>query len=279
VASAGAFTINGVTFNAAATDTAANLITQINQASAQTGVVASYDAVNTRIVLNTQAYGSRQVINFTDSAGVLRNGGAGFSTASGTDAIATATVGTATALFTGSKNGTDGLTLTDADGNTFRITQGANAVMGAPATVGQVTVGTSQFQVGANANQTVSLSLGNMAASQLGTGVAAGVNFANLDLTTTAGANQAIQVIDAAITQVTSTRGQIGAFQADVLESNIRSLGVAEQNLSAANSTISDTDVAAEMTSFTKEQILQQSGMAVLAQANNMPQAVLKLLG
>jgi flagellin len=277
VAAAGSFSINGVTFNASAADTAATLVDSINKAQGQTGVVAVYDATNTHITLSTSAYGSSQTINLTDSNGVIRNGGAGFTTASGTDALATTTIGTATALFTGSKNGTDGLTLTDADGNTLRLTSAGNAT--GSHTVGQVTVGSSQFQIGANANQTASLSLSNMSASQLGTGVASGVNLSNLDLTTTAGANQAIQVIDAAINQVTSARGQIGSFQNYVLQSNIRSLGVAQTNLSAAKSTITDTDVAAEMTAFTKEQILQQSGMSVLAQANALPQSVLKLLG
>jgi flagellin len=112
----------------------------------------------------------------------------------------------------------------------------------------------------------------------LGTGVQPGFNLANIDLTTTSGANLAIQIVDAAITQVTAARGHIGAFQSDIMESNIRSLGVATENLTSADSTIRDTDIASEMTQFTKEQILAQSGVSVLAQANQMPQAVLKLL-
>ncbi len=273
----GSFSINGTTFTTNAADTALQVVAQINQASPQTGVVASYDAANTNILLQTVKYGSTQIINLTDANGVFL-AAAGTASASGTDALATVTVGANTAAFTGSKNGKDGLSLTDADGNTLTLTNAANAVAGAPSVVGQVNVGSAQLQIGANAFQTTSLSLGNMAATQIGTGVAAGVNFANIDLTTVSGANQAIQVIDAAIDQVTSARGNIGSFQADILESNIRSLGVAKENLSAADSTIRDTDVAAEMTNFTKEQILQQTGMSVLAQANQMPQAVLKLL-
>ncbi|MEL4383301.1 flagellin, partial [Shewanella algae] len=63
-----------------------------------------------------------------------------------------------------------------------------------------------------------------------------------------------------------TARGNIGNFQRNVLESNIRSLGVASENLSAANSTITDTDVASETTNYTKLQILQQAGISVLAQ-------------
>jgi flagellin len=64
----------------------------------------------------------------------------------------------------------------------------------------------------------------------------------------------------------------------NVLESNVRSLGVAKENLAATESQIRDVDIAEEMTSYTKLQILQQSGLSVLAQANSAPQSVLSLL-
>ena len=82
----------------------------------------------------------------------------------------------------------------------------------------------------------------------------------------------------AAISEVSRSRGLIGNFQRNVVESNIRSLGTAKENLSATESSIRDTDVAEEMTYYTKLQILQQSGLSVLAQANQAPQAVLSLL-
>ena len=122
------------------------------------------------------------------------------------------------------------------------------------------------------------MSLGNFAANQLGIGAVTGLNLSNLDLTSAAGATSAITVIDAAINQVSTDRGSIGNFQTNVLQSNINSLNAAQQNLSATESSIADTDIAAEMTNFTKLQILQQSGMAVLSQANSQPQAVLSLL-
>jgi flagellin len=158
------------------------------------------------------------------------------------------------------------------------LTQVGNSTSVANATVGQVLVGASQFQIGANAGQTTNLSLGNFVASQIGGGVVTGKNLGNLDVTTATGASDSIKVIDAAIDQITRSRGQIGSFQRNIMESNIRSLGVARENLAATESSIRDTDVAAEMTTFTKAQILQQAGMAVLAQANQAPQAVLSLL-
>lgn len=277
VGNAGSFSINGVTFTVSASTTNQELLDQINAAQGQTGVYATHNG--TAIVLNTTAYGSNARIDLTDASGVIRNGGAGSDSATGVNALATVQVGTATALFTSSQNGNNGLTLSDADGNTIRLTAAGNVTASVQnATIGQVTVGSSQFQIGANAGQTTNLSLGNFAASQLGEGVVAGFNMSNLDMTSASGANDAMKVIDAAIEQVSKARGQIGSFQRNILESNIRSLGVARESLAATESTIRDTDVAAEMTNFSKWQILQQAGMSVLAQANQAPQAVLSLL-
>ncbi|MBI1755809.1 MAG: hypothetical protein HYR64_01715 [Fimbriimonas ginsengisoli] len=272
----GSFTINGVTFNVAATDTAQQVADQINHASGQTGVAAFYDAAGTQITIQTVKFGSGQTINLADANGAFL-AAAGSSSATGVDALASVAVGALSALFTGSVNGTDGLTLSDTDGNSLRLTEGGNAVA-ASATLGQVNVGSAQFQIGSDSGQTASLSLGNFASSQLGQGVSSGVNLSNIDLTTASGASTAIQVIDKAVDDVTKARGQMGSFQRNVLESNIRSLGTAQENLAATESNIRDTDVAAEMTNFTKLQILQQAGMSVLAQANQAPQAVLALL-
>jgi len=77
---------------------------------------------------------------------------------------------------------------------------------------------------------------------------------------------------------VSKLRGDMGAFQKNILESNTRSLSVAKENLTASESSIRDVNFAEEITRFTKFQILQQAGMAVLGQANFAPQAVLQLI-
>jgi flagellin len=87
----------------------------------------------------------------------------------------------------------------------------------------------------------------------------------------------ALVKIDAALTNVTSTRSDIGSYQ-NRLESTIANLGVSVENLSASKSRITDTDMAQEMTNFSKLQILQQAGTAMLGQANQLPQSVLSLL-
>jgi flagellin len=274
---AGSFSLNGVAFTTSSTTTGQQVIDQINAAQGQTGVAASFNG--TAIVLNSTSYGSTSRIDLADANGIVRAGGAGSTSATGANALATVQVGTATALFTSSQNGNDGLTLSDADGNTIKLTSAGNVTASVQnQTLGQVIVGNSSFQIGANAGQSTNLSLGNFAASQLGGGVVSGLNLSNLDITTATGASNALKVIDAAVDQVSKSRGQIGSFQRNVLESNIRSLGTARENLAATESTIRDTDVAAEMTNFTKLQILQQAGMSVLSQANSAPQAVLNLL-
>ena len=275
VASAGSFTVNGSTFTATATTTAADLINKINQASDSTGVVASYEG--TAIKLKTTDYGANAKIDLVDSAGVFA-ASAGASSNAGVDAVASVTVGSTTALFTGSQNGSSGLTLSDKDGNTINLTSAGNATFSATA-VGQVVAGTSQFQIGANAGQTAQLSLGNFASTELGKGAVTGKDLSTMNLTTASDATDALKVIDKAISDVTSARGKIGNFQRNVLESNSRALGVAKENLSATQSQIADVDVAEEMTNYTKLQILQSTGMAILSQAKSAPQSVLQLLG
>ena len=106
----------------------------------------------------------------------------------------------------------------------------------------------------------------------------AGINIstvaATLDLTTAG----VLETLDYAIGQVSESRGTLGASQ-NRLESTVRNLSVTAENLSAAESRIRDVDVAEEMMSFTRSQILQQAGTAMLSQANGVSQGALQLLG
>ena len=99
-----------------------------------------------------------------------------------------------------------------------------------------------------------------------------------MNISTQAGAQNAISVIDAAIGQIDSQRADLGAIQ-NRFQSTISNLQSISENVSAANSRVKDTDYAAETANLTKNQILQQAGTAILAQANQLPQAVLSLLG
>ena len=92
------------------------------------------------------------------------------------------------------------------------------------------------------------------------------------------GSMDALKIIDKAVTQVAVVRGELGAFQRNTLESNLSSLQIAAENMTAAESTLRDSDMAQELATFTRNQIMSQSATAQLAQANAMPQNVLRLL-
>jgi flagellin len=139
----------------------------------------------------------------------------------------------------------------------LNVTPGASAASG----TGGV------FQVGANAGESLAISIGAVDATALGT--------AGLDLTS--GASAAITAIDTAISTTSTTRATLGAYQ-NRFEHAINNLNVAVENLSASESRIRDTDMAQEMLQFTRSQILSQAGTAMLAQANQAPQNVLQLL-
>ena len=115
----------------------------------------------------------------------------------------------------------------------------------------------------------LTVSVGNMKAKSLG--------IADVDISTQAGAQAAVSKIKDAINSVSSTRGDLGAIQ-NRLEHTINNLSVTTENMTAAESRIRDTDMAKEMMSYTKNNILVQASQAMLAQANQIPQGVLQLL-
>ena len=100
----------------------------------------------------------------------------------------------------------------------------------------------------------------------------------SLDISTVAGANSAIDIVDGALSNIDSNRADLGAIQ-NRFTSTISNLSVSIENISAARGRIQDTDFASETANMTKNQILQQAGTAMLAQANQLPQSVLSLLG
>ena len=126
------------------------------------------------------------------------------------------------------------------------------------------------FQIGANELQNMGSAIGNMTAKAL--------NVDNLILTDVVSAGKAITKIDQAISRVSSQRSTLGAVQ-NRLDHTINNLGVASENITAAESRIRDADMAKEMMEFTRLNILSQSTTAMLAQANQQPQQVLQLIG
>jgi flagellin len=134
------------------------------------------------------------------------------------------------------------------------------------------------FQVGANATETLSVTIGNMGVATVGAnnGIfgAAGAG----DLLSAGNAQTALTAVSTAIGTVSDARAGLGATQ-NRLEHKINNLNATVENLSASESRIRDTDMAQEMTNFSRTQILSQAGTAMLAQANQSSQGILKLLG
>ncbi len=126
------------------------------------------------------------------------------------------------------------------------------------------------FQIGANPLQDVDAAIGDMRAGALGVD--------NILVTNQDAANRAISQLDSAIDSVSAERSKLGAVQ-NRLDHTINNLGVAAENLTAAESRVRDLDFAQEMIEFTRNQIMQQAGTSMLAQANMKPQSVLMLLG
>ena len=149
---------------------------------------------------------------------------------------------------------------TDTEFNGIKVLAGSVATAASAVTL----------QVGANSGQSIAFTVATVSASDLG--------MSGIAVSSAASASAAIASLDAAITSVTTDRATLGAIQ-NRLEQTINRLGLTSENLQAAESRIRDADLALETIDFTKNQILQQSGTAMLSQANLAPQSVLSLLG
>jgi flagellin len=136
--------------------------------------------------------------------------------------------------------------------------------------------GTTSFQIGIGdtTNDRIDVTAVDARASSIGLGSGSGV----ATVSTAAAAQSSLALIDAAISEVASLRASFGTVQ-NRLESTIRSLAVAQENTTAAESRIRDVDFASETAELTRNQVLQQAGISVLAQANVSTQSALSLLG
>jgi flagellin len=198
--------------------------------------------------------------------------------------VAGSTGVTATFTNTSAKNS---ITLTTTDGRNINLQDFANSTAGNDSISFDGTTLTEGTAVSAVKTGTVSLSStkGAIATANASAEVfaSAGVNnssfssMAAVDLSTSANASAALSVIDSALSQINSSRADLGAVQ-NRFSSTISSLQVTSENLSASRSRIQDADFAAETAALSRAQVLQQAATAMVAQANQMPQQVLQLL-
>jgi flagellin len=138
------------------------------------------------------------------------------------------------------------------------------------------------FQIGAEANQFSEYSLGSIKTNDLGRGEENSSNFdslAQISVLNSEQAQDSIRVIDKAIQEINSSRGEMGAFQKNNLESNLNYLRIAHENSVSSESVIRDADMAEEMATFTRNQIMMEASTSMLAQANQNSMTVLKLIG
>ena len=136
-----------------------------------------------------------------------------------------------------------------------------------------------EFQIGTDKGNTIKMALPNITTDKLGIGSSdGGSSLAEVDVRTPSGAASAISIVDKAISEIASSRGELGALQRSALQSNLVSLRLDAENLSAAESIIRDADVAMELAEFTRLQIMNQFAVAQAAQANVLPRNLLHLV-
>jgi len=271
--------VNGVRVDYASGDNVNDLVTKVNSKTDLTGITAVFNTVTNNIDLKTGDYGSAAKINITNSATFL--GGPSAANGTGVNAIAQVTKvvgGVEENVTDAAWQSGSGLELKDSFGDTITMREAMGSVMADYGTQFNLGVNSLRFQVGAYEGQVRNVSIGSVFANDLGGGAIEDENLSTVDVTTADGAQNAIKILDDAIKQISTQRAALGATQKNVLESSITSLNVAKENISASESTIRDTDMAEEMVNLTKNQILQQTGVAMLAQANQMPQTLLRLL-
>lgn len=296
--------INGVDIDTSGASSFASLVDAINAKSNLSGVTASRSTTNE---LNTGVFNGLD----TDDTGQLVINGTSidFNDINGADADAaieninkftaqtgvTASAGTGGSIVLTSANGAD-ISLQD-NSEAADTTNGATMLDDVPGLDGtgaaapvDVTTATT-FEAGLVLSTKVggSLSATGALAGTLNLDATAANNasavaaepddlqVSKLDISTVDGANKALATIDAALTQVSSTRAELGAIQ-NRFTAVVANLSTTSENLTASRSRIQDADFAAETANMTRGQILQQAGTAMLAQANSLPNGVLALL-
>nr|WP_309098565.1 flagellin [Fredinandcohnia onubensis] len=250
--SALSFTVNGTSFSFAVGTTNEKVAETINDAGL--GVTASFTAADLTITSNTA--GSASKLSTTLSGSLV--------TTAGTDATVT--------LSGGEQYSAQGNNVTIESGNAkgleFTVSQDLSS-LSANNTITVASNGTLNFQIGANENQEMNISIKDMRSGALGV--------SGIDVTSQTSASTAITTINKAIETVSGERSKLGAYQ-NRLDHTINNLGTSSENLTAAESRIRDVDMAKEMMEQTKNSILSQAAQAMLAQANQQPQGVLQLL-
>lgn len=259
--------------------TASAIAFAVNTNSDATGVVAKMNNASNAasgIQFDSIGYGSTNFVSVTAQTGTFttkNTAGQDETRTTGVDAVAT---------INGQRVIGNGLEL-KLNTSSLNVDMTLNSDFGAGKTNFAITGGGAMFQLGPQvvSNEQVSIGIQSVAADNLGNGNVGWLS----DIATGGSASlvsgnaaQASQIVQTAISQVADLSGRLGAFQTDTLDTNVDSLNVALENVTSSESSIVDTDFAAETANLSRAQILVQAGTSVLATANSTPQDVLSLL-
>lgn len=277
----GATSSDGVS-TASASGSAIAKAAAINAISGDTGVTAKVNATTVSATATSAASSSTGIVingvAIDDTAAATSGGSAKLRAAEIVAAIneksnLTGVVATLTAGTTG------GYTLTAADGRNINIAVNSAGASGLSAgtTLADIDLSSTSSSGIVLSGAGATAAIIGSAATTADAAASAGAGVSSLDLSTASGAGNAITIVDAALATIDSARGNLGAVQ-NRFESTIANLQNVAENLSAAKSRIVDADFAAETAGMTKAQVMQQAGVAMLAQANQLPQTVLSLL-
>ena len=292
--SGGTFDIQGLqsaTITAKTTDTAQSLAATINGSTDKTGVTATAKTEESAKFVAGKVYSLAVTSDNATAANVTFTVGAALNASGLASAVSAFNDVSSSTGVTAKLNDTnDGLVLTNTAGNNVTLKNnstdaaslvtaasiGSTGTVGTTASIGTGETATTMGYIAMNSDK--GFSLGNVTA---GNGVVAGAaslkSVASIDVSTVKGANDALKILDSALSSVNSQRASFGALQSR-FETAVSNLESTSENLSASRSRIQDTDFASETAKLTRGQILQQAGTAMLAQANSLPNGVLSLL-
>lgn len=220
---------------------------------------------------------------------ILNASSADLGTTTFTSASVTGAAATAFTAITAGDLTIDGTSVGAVAAGTDAVSQGANVAAAINTVTGTTGVtATADAVTGAvTLSSSTAITVGlSGTASTADTGLTAAVTattssvqtgYSGLDLSTAAGANQAMQLMDSALSAINTAQANLGAYQ-NRFQAAVSNLQTDQQNLTSARSAITDTDYASETATMTQDQIMEQAGVAMVAQANQTPQLILKLL-
>ncbi len=265
----GTISINGVSAAIKAGTSEEDYLAQIHDLVEQAG--ANMEVNGNSIDISSKKYGSASQLDISisdelaNALGYTTQGDGYTDAQTGTDAKITAGDGFTHPIVTSEGNR---VYISDDNGFKMDFMVDASADL-AEYDIDVTDIGTMTIQIGANQYQEMDLRIPEVSAQSL--------YLDEIDVAVAGGADKALGTLDDALSQVNSVRSRIGAFQ-NRLEYANASLDETSENMTSAYSTLTDTDMATEMTEYASQNILNQAGISVLSQANDLPQQVLSLL-